>query len=163
MNSSLQEYFSLPSNSREVHPPPCTGEEQGDCQLMQVPQQAPSIWPRQFRQGRGSCQTPGAFALIIPDIHLRTPALHADTLAGEHFWQGCRRRSSDGPQVLSAPQGHGVLPVGNSVPENTAPTELRRHSFLPTLHCADSSWTFSNCLEEKLVAFYFFSYKPPHN
>lgn len=73
MNSSLQEYFSLPSNSREVHPPPCTGEEQGDCQLMQVPQQAPSIWRRQFRQGRGSCQTPGAFAFIIPDIPRYTP------------------------------------------------------------------------------------------
>lgn len=35
--------------------------------------------------------------------------------------------------------------------ENT----LRRHDFLPTLHCADSPWTFSNCLAEKLVAFYF--------
>lgn len=57
--------------------------------------------------------------------------------------------------MLSAPQGHAVLPAGNSVAENTPPTELRRHGFLPTLHCADSSWTFSNCLEEKLVVFYF--------
>lgn len=37
----------------------------------------------------------------------------------------------------------------------TATMELLRHGFLPTLHPADSSWTLSSCLQEKLVWFDF--------
>lgn len=154
MNSPLQEYFSLPSNSREIHPPPCNWGEQDDCRLVQAPQQAPSVWPRQFRQKELS--EPWGFCSHYPRC---TQAISKPLLRTQTGWlesvSGRAAADAPPPRMLSAPQGHAVLPAGNRVPANTAPTELRRHGFLPTRHRADSSWTFSSCLGEKSAAFYF--------
>lgn len=107
------------------------------------------------RQGRGSCQSPGAFIPIIPEV-LRPPLTpcsahrHAGCtadLAGLRWMvpRGCSQHPKDTLSFLQ----------GTLVPENTPPMELRRHGFLPTLHRADSSWTFSSCLEDKLVVLCF--------
>lgn len=80
------------------------------------------------------------------------PALHTDTLAAQQIWQGCTGQSPGG--VLSTPRTH--CPSCRELWFLQTPRmELRRHGFLHTLHCADSSWMFSSCLEEKLVEFYF--------
>lgn len=103
---------------------------------------------KELSEPRGFCSHYPRCIQATSDPLLCTQTCWLESISG--------RAAADSPQrMLSAPQGHTVLPAGNSVPENTPLTELHRHGFLPTLHCADSSWTFSNCLEEKLVEFYF--------
>lgn len=126
-------------------------------QIQPVPNfpQVPSA--RQSRQGRGSCQSPGAFIAIIPEA--ARPPLHTDMHAAQQIWQGCSGQSPGA--VLSTPRT--LCPSCRELWFLKTPRmELRRHGFLRTPHCADSSWMFSNRLEGKSVEFYF-SYKPPRN
>lgn len=70
---------------------------------MQASQQVLSVWPRQFRQGRGSCQSPRTFGLIIPAVPKATSdPMHTDMLARKPIWQGCSRQSSE--DALGAPR-----------------------------------------------------------
>lgn len=84
--------------------------------------------------------------------HFWPPALHTDTLAAQQIWQGCSGWSPR--DVLSTPRTQ--CPSCRELwLLKTRRSCTGRHGFLLTLHCADSSWTSSSCLEEKLVAFYF--------
>lgn len=131
--------------------------EQGDRRLVQAAQKR--RWSGQGSSGRGSHQSPGALALVMPDV----PRPPRPLLRAQTRWLG-----SD----LAAPQqtlledarstrGHAVLAAGSRVPANAAPTELRRHGCPPAGTALTHPGHFQLSGEESSSAIFF--YQPPRN
>lgn len=131
--------------------------EQGDRRLVQAAQKHHRSG--QGSSGRGSRQSPGALALVMPDVpRPPRPLLRAQTR--------CLGSDQAAPQQTlledaRSTQGHAILAAGSRVPANAAPTELHRQGCPHAGTVLTHPGHFQLSGEESSSAL--FSYQPPRN